>query len=151
MDQALDKSFGGPTSYHSPTVVDNWYSNSTPGSDREYAIEFPVEGELKGVRIDPLQGPGKFRIDWISLEYAAGENGTWSGTDVDIQTIPSTEVNFAVTDADGSPCMAAFEIRDEQGRVYPYQSKRQAPDFFFQTQIYRETARAFDCLEVNTA
>ncbi len=113
-----------------------------PGSDREYAIEFPVEGELKGVRIDPLQGPGKFRIDWISLEYAAGENGTWSGTDVDIQTIPSTEVNFAVTDADGSPCMAAFEIRDEQGRVYPYQSKRQAPDFFFQTQIYRETGES---------
>ncbi len=38
--------------------------------------------------------------------------------------------------------MAAFEIRDEQGRVYPYQSKRQAPDFFFQTQIYRETGES---------
>ena len=78
-----------------------------PGSDREYAIEFPVEGDLKGVRIDPLQGPGKFRIDWINLEYAAGENGTWNGADVDIRTVPSTEVKFAVTDADGSPCQVS--------------------------------------------
>lgn len=38
--------------------------------------------------------------------------------------------------------MAAFEIRDDQGRVYPYQSKRQAPDFFFQTQIYRESGES---------
>lgn len=113
-----------------------------PGSDREYAIEFPVEGELKGVRIDPLQGPGKFRMDWITLEYAAGESGSWAGTDVQIQTLPSTEVSFRVHDADGSPCMGAFEIRDELGRVYPYQSKRQAPDFFFQTQIYRESGEA---------
>ena len=110
-----------------------------PGSDREYVVEFPVEGELKGVRLDPLQGLGKFRIDWINLEYAAGESGTWKGTEVELRTVPSTEVKFAVNDADGSPCMGAFEIRDEQGRVYPYQSKRQAPDFFFQTQIYRET------------
>lgn len=113
-----------------------------PGSDREYAIEFPVEGDLKGVRLDPLQGPGKFRIDWINLEYAAGENGTWNGADVDIRTVPSTKVKFAVTDSDGSPCMAAFEIRDDQGRVYPYPSKRQAPDFFFQTQIYRESGES---------
>ena len=113
-----------------------------PGSEHEYAIEFPVEGELKGVRIDPLQGPGKFRIDWINLEYAAGESGTWNGADIDIRTEPSTEVKFAVIDADGSPCMGAFEIRDEQGRVYPYQSKRQAPDFFFQTQIYRESGES---------
>lgn len=113
-----------------------------PGSDREYSVEIPVEGELKGVRIDPLQGPGKFRIDWINLEYAAGESGTWDGTEIEIETVPSTEVKFSVTDADGSPCMAAFEIRDAQGRVYPYQSKRQAPDFFFQTQIYRESGES---------
>ncbi len=113
-----------------------------PGSDREYAIEFLVEGELQGVRIDPLQGKGRFRIDWISLEYAAGESGTWDGADISMRTVPSTEVKFSVTDSDGSPCMGAFEIRDSQGRVYPYQPKRQAPDFFFQTQIYRETGES---------
>ena len=112
------------------------------GRDQEYAIEFPVEGDLRGVRIDPLQGKGKFRIEWISLEYAAGENGTWSGADILVHTVPSTKVTFQVVDADGSPCMGCFEIRDAQGRVYPAQPKRQAPDFFFQTQIYRESGEA---------
>ena len=112
------------------------------GRDQEYAIEFPVEGDLRGVRIDPLQGKGKFRIEWISLEYAAGENGTWSGADIPVRTVSSTKVTFQVVDADGSPCMGCFEIRDAQGRVYPAQPKRQAPDFFFQTQIYRESGEA---------
>jgi len=91
------------------------------------------------VRIDPLQGKGKFRIEWISLEYATGENGTCSGADIPVRTVPSTKVTFQVVDADGSPCMGCFEIRDTQGRVYPAQPKRQAPDFFFQTQVYRES------------
>ncbi len=112
------------------------------GRDQEYAIEFPVEGDLRGVRLDPLQGQGNFRIEWISLEYAAGENGTWSGTEITVRTLPSTPVTFQVADADGSPCMGCFEIRDTQGRVYPAQPKRQAPDFFFQTQIYRESGEA---------
>lgn len=112
------------------------------GRNQEYAIEFPVEGDLRGVRIDPLQSEGTFRIEWISLEYAAGENGVWSGADVQVRTVPSTKVAFQVADADGSPCMGCFEIRDAQGRVYPAQPKRQAPDFFFQTQVYRESGES---------
>ena len=52
-------------------------------------------------------------------------------------------MTFEVTDGD-LPAMAAFEIRDSLGRVYPLQSKRLAPDFFFHPQIYRgpgETVR----------
>jgi hypothetical protein len=37
----------------------------------------------------------------------------------------------------GQPTTAAFVIRDKQGRVYPSQSKRLAPDFAFHPQIYR--------------
>ncbi len=33
--------------------------------------------------------------------------------------------------------MGSFLIRDTQGRLYPSQAKRLAPDFFFQPQIYR--------------
>lgn len=112
------------------------------GREQEYAIEFAVEGDLRGVRLDPLQGKGAFRIDWVSLEYAPGESGTWDGVNVSVRTVPGTEVTFAVTDADGTPCMAAFEIRDAQGRVYPAQPKRLAPDFFFHPQIYRETGKS---------
>jgi len=112
------------------------------GNAQEYAIEFSVEGDLRGVRLDPLQGSGTFRIEWMSLEYAPGENGQWAGADISVKTLPSTPVTFQVSDADGSPCMGCFEIRDAQGRVYPAQSKRLAPDFFFQTQIYRETGES---------
>jgi hypothetical protein len=33
--------------------------------------------------------------------------------------------------------MASFRVKDTLGRVYPSRSKRLAPDFFFQEQIYR--------------
>jgi hypothetical protein len=38
---------------------------------------------------------------------------------------------------DGKPVMGAFTFRDARGRVYPSQSRRLAPDFGFQPQIYR--------------
>ena len=53
-------------------------------------------------------------------------------------------VTFRVTEFDGSPSMAGFTITDAQGRIFPSQAKRLAPDFFFQKQIYRadgETVR----------
>lgn len=110
--------------------------------EQQYEIEIPVEGELAGVRIDPNVGPGKTRIDWIDLEYATGEGVDWTALEVPCTILPAHEVRFVVNDSDGSPCMASFEIRDSVGRVYPSQPKRQAPDMFFQTQIYRETGES---------
>lgn len=51
--------------------------------------------------------------------------------------LPAHEVKLEVLDENGNPTTAAFEIRDAQGRVYPSQSKRSAPDFAFHPQIYR--------------
>ncbi|MBI3861925.1 MAG: CehA/McbA family metallohydrolase [Planctomycetia bacterium] len=56
----------------------------------------------------------------------------------------SHDVTFRVVDESGKPATAAFTIRDPQGRVYPSQAKRLAPDFAFHAQIYRsdrETVR----------
>ena len=50
---------------------------------------------------------------------------------------PAVEVKLNVRDFDGQPTTASFVIVDEQGRVYPHQSRRLAPDFFFHRQIYR--------------
>lgn len=50
---------------------------------------------------------------------------------------PAIPVKISVRDSDGQPTTARLEIRDRQGRVYPPQAKRLAPDFFFQPQIYR--------------
>lgn len=105
-------------------------------------VEFRVRGDLAGVRLDPNSGPGRTRIDWIDLERASNEDAVWAPATLAWRVVPSTEVRFTVTDADGLPCMGAFEIRDQKGRVYPTQPKRKAPDMFFQTQIYRETGES---------
>jgi len=109
------------------------------GAAQLYEVEFESDGEIAGLRLDPGMAPGNIRIDWMDLEYAKGESADWSPVSLTFKILPSTPVTFDVKDADGSPCMAAFEIRDEKGRVYPAQSKRLAPDFFFQSQIYRES------------
>jgi len=110
-----------------------------PGPAQLHEIEFEVTGALAGIRIDPGFQPGKVSIDWMDLEYSGGDSAEWTPVSMTFKTLPSTPIRFEVTDADGTPCMAAFEIRDSFGRVYPAQTKRIAPDFFFQTQIYRES------------
>ncbi len=60
-------------------------------------------------------------------------------TSILFNCLPSVEVVLDVKDADGSPAMASFLIRDGRGRVYPSPARRLAPDFFFHPQIYRST------------
>jgi len=50
---------------------------------------------------------------------------------------PAIEVPLEIRDFDGTPTTARLEIRDRDGRVYPPQAKRLAPDFFFQPHVYR--------------
>lgn len=107
-----------------------------PNKEALYEIPFETEGELIGVRLDPLTKPGKIRIDWIEL-CAASRLGKWSKLPIKFQCKPATEVTFRILDAYGKPGFAKFEIRDSHGQVFPTQSKRLAPDFFFHKQIYR--------------
>jgi hypothetical protein len=50
---------------------------------------------------------------------------------------PAVPVKLAVTDHDGKPTVGRFTFTDASGHVYPPRPKRLAPDFFFQSQIYR--------------
>ncbi len=50
---------------------------------------------------------------------------------------PAVAVRCKILDENGDPSMARLEFRDAAGRVYPMQAKRLAPDFFFQSHIYR--------------
>ena len=50
---------------------------------------------------------------------------------------PAVRVKLSVLDDDGKPTTGQFVIRDRRGRIYPAQSRRLAPDFFFHAQIYR--------------
>ena len=51
--------------------------------------------------------------------------------------LPAPEITLGVKDENGKPATAAFVIRDAQGRIYPSQAKRLAPDFAFHPQVYR--------------
>ena len=50
---------------------------------------------------------------------------------------PSAKVTLRVLDHDDKPTTGSFLIRDDRNRVYPSQTKRLAPDFFFHPQVYR--------------
>lgn len=53
--------------------------------------------------------------------------------------VPTT---FEILDHDGTPTTAGLTIRDARGNVYPSQSKRLAPDFFFHPQVYRRSGES---------
>jgi hypothetical protein len=57
--------------------------------------------------------------------------------DVLFHALPARAVNFRVRDENDQPTTGSFVIRDGQGRVYPSQAKRLAPDFAFHPQVYR--------------
>jgi hypothetical protein len=50
---------------------------------------------------------------------------------------PAVPVTLRILDQDGSPTAAHVTFLDRAGHVYPPQSKRLAPDLFFQSHIYR--------------
>lgn len=110
--------------------------NIEAGREMLYEVPFSDEGHLIGVRIDPNGKPCHWRIDWIELATADGGK-EWGGAEIAFRARASQAVKFRVLDDPDRPAMAMFEITDETGRVYPPQSKRLAPDFFFQRQIYR--------------
>ena len=72
-----------------------------------------------------------------NLASAREDIGFRNRTAVLFDIAPSRDVTLHVRDELGRPTTASFVIRDAIGRVYPARSKRLAPDFFFQNQIYR--------------
>ncbi|WP_425400321.1 CehA/McbA family metallohydrolase [Aeoliella sp.] len=116
----------------------------TPGVGRQYEAAIKVEGVLAGVRIDPNVKASEMRIDWIDLTYAHQRGETWTSAAVQFEAKPAVPVTVRVKDKFPGSAMAAFEIRDNLGRLYPEQSKRLAPDLFFQPQIYRGDGETID-------
>ena len=104
----------------------------------------PLQTKLSGLgleyRIIQLysrdSGPREAKL---SFNVGQGTQDLGFRNDVDIlfRCAPATELKLNVRDENGAPVMAMLVIRDQQGRVYPSQAKRLAPDFAFHPQIYR--------------
>lgn len=75
----------------------------------------------------------------LSFDVGQGTQdlGFRNETDILFTAAPAHEIQLEIRDEHGKPTTVALEIRDDQGRVYPSQSKRSAPDFAFHPQIYR--------------
>ncbi len=75
----------------------------------------------------------------VSFNVGQGTQDIGFRNDVDVlfDCQPAHEITLGVKDEHGKPATASFLIRDAQGRIYPSQAKRLAPDFAFHPQVYR--------------
>jgi hypothetical protein len=77
-----------------------------------------------------------------TLEFDVGQGtqdlGFRAECDLVFDCRPARSIVLEVRDERG-PCMASFRVRDARGFVYPPKTKRLAPDFFFHSQIYRQS------------
>ena len=104
----------------------------------------PMERRLSGLALDYriLQIYSRDRGQrsaQISFNVRQGSQDIGFRNDILVlfNALPARTVRLRVRDEKGHPAMASLIIRDRLNRLYPNPSKRLAPDFFFQPQIYR--------------
>ena len=75
----------------------------------------------------------------ISFHVGQGSQDVGFRNDIEVlfTAAGAYPIRLRVQDEHGKPTTAGFLIRDEAERIYPNISKRLAPDFFFQPQVYR--------------
>jgi hypothetical protein len=100
------------------------------------ALEYRIL-ELYSRDAGPREARLTFELVWPTGAPAAPIDRRGNSVPILFDCRPAHPVRWRVQDEAGRPTMAAFVIRDAQGRVYPAQTKRLAPDFAFQPQVYR--------------
>jgi hypothetical protein len=83
---------------------------------------------------DPGKREGKLLFD---VGQGSQDLGFRNEVDILFTMKPSAKLTLRVLDFNDQPTIGSFLIRDEKQRVYPSQTKRLAPDFFFHPQVYR--------------
>ena len=119
-------------------VQDRWLSI-------EPFVRQPLRAPLSGLEIEYRvvslysRDAGK-REARLTFDVGQGTQDLGFRSDVDLlfTARPAVTVSLRVLDTDGKPTTACFTVRDAQGRVYPSQAKRLAPDFHFHPQVYRK-------------
>ena len=104
----------------------------------------PLKPHLSGLALEyrvlqlyahqPGKREAKFAFD---VGQGSQDLGFRSEVDILFTIKPSAKVTFRVRDFNDQPTIGSFLIRDEQKHVFPSQTKRLAPDFFFHPQVYR--------------
>ncbi len=111
----------------------------------------PMRARLSGLAVEYLilqvysRDAGQ-RSATIAFDVGQGtpDIGFRSDIDVVFTALPSYPLRVHVQDEHGRPTTAGFIIKDDLDRLYPNPSKRLAPDFFFQPQVYRADGAAIN-------
>ncbi|NBV25113.1 MAG: hypothetical protein EBS05_24735 [Proteobacteria bacterium] len=104
----------------------------------------PLRPELSGLTVEYRivqlysRDAGKREAKFsFNVGHGTQDIGFRNEVDLLFTCLPAPEITLGVKDENGKPTTAGFLIRDAQGRVYPSQAKRLAPDFAFHPQVYR--------------
>jgi hypothetical protein len=132
-----DRYYKSRNSAGKPNPRDLWFDLAMVESQpfRKELTGLPLEYRLIQLYSrDPGQREAKILFN---VGQGTQDLGFRNEVDVLFQCLPAREVTFHVRDEHDQTTTAAFVVRDPQGRVYPSQAKRLAPDFAFHPQIYR--------------
>jgi len=85
----------------------------------------------------------------VSFNVGQGSQDVGFRNDVEVlfTARPAHTVRINVRDEHNQPTTAGFTVRDELDRIYPNISKRLAPDFYFQPQVYRHDGQTISLPE----
>ena len=126
-----------PVSVTPADVLDRWLA-------LEMFDDKPMEPQLSGLeleyRIVALYSRDRGRREaqlGATVGTGSEDIGFRNRVAVTFRVDPSHEVTLRVHDEHGRPSVASLLVEDHVGRVYPARTKRLAPDFFFQKQVYR--------------
>jgi hypothetical protein len=111
----------------------------------------PMEERLSGLPIEYAileifsRDTGQRSAD-ISFNVGQGTQDIGFRNDIFVlfHAAPSRKIALHLLDENGSPTMASLTIKDRLNRLYPNPSKRLAPDFFFQPQVYRADGESIE-------
>lgn len=119
--------------------------------DIEIYTKSPMKVNLTGLSIDYFiiqiysRDSGKRAAKFeFNCGQATQDIGFGNETSFIFNCIPSQKIMLEINDFDQKPTMASLTIKDKQGHIYPSQMKRLAPDFFFQSQIYRKDGESLE-------
>jgi hypothetical protein len=122
--------------------------NNLPNQDRWLDLQMfnsqPLRRDLSGLPLeyriiqiysrDPGQREAKFMFN---VGQGTQDLGFRNEVDVLFTAERAGAITLRVKDEHDKPTVGCFLIRDAQGRIYPSQAKRLAPDFGFHQQVYR--------------
>lgn len=122
--------------------------NTNGANDRFLEVEMftqpPMAESLNGLAVEYLlaliYSSEAGRRD-ATIGVDAGQGGEDPGFRAEVAVLfdvrTAVAVRMTVHDEDGTPTVGRFLFRDAHGHVHPPQTKRLAPDLFFQPHIYR--------------